>query len=64
MKFWTEHGTLRVCLMLCLFAAGIGALLYGLSLTGQLAGLLIMLAGLALLLGVLWLYNKPFTEAG
>lgn len=64
MKFWTEHGTLRVCLMLCLFVAGIGALLYGLSLTGQLAGLLIMLAGLALLLGVLWLYNKPFTEAG
>lgn len=48
--------------MIALFVSGIAAILYGLSLHGQLTGLLIMLVGLGLLLAVLWLYNKPFTD--
>lgn len=62
MIFWSEHATLRICLMIALFVSGIAAILYGLSLHGQLTGLLIMLVGLGLLLAVLWLYNKPFTD--
>lgn len=62
MKFWSEHAALRIGLMIGLFVIGIAAILYGLSLSGQLTGLLIMLVGVGLLLAVLWLYNKPFTD--
>lgn len=71
MKYWKEHTALRVTLMAATFVLGAvlmvlgwGAFdkLLGLSLSGKLPGLFIMLAGIALLLTCLSLYNKPFEE--
>ena len=62
MKFWKEHTALRMVLMLVTFAAGIFLRIYGWKQTGQLVGLGLMLVGVALLLGTLALYNKPFEE--
>lgn len=62
MKFWKEHVALRLALMLATFVAGIGLLIFGWTMTGQLAGLVIMLVGVVLLLVTLALYNKPFEE--
>ena len=60
MKFWKEHNKLRICLILLFFVAGMALLIYGWTLTGKLKGLAIMLAGLAMLLFTLWLYNSPY----
>ena len=60
MQFWKEHTALRMVLMLLTFVLGLFLLIYGWRQTGQMGGLLLMLAGLALLLGTLALYNKPF----
>ena len=60
MKFWKEHAKLRVLLIAILFVAGVAATIWGWKLTGKLAGLGIMIAGVALLLVALWIYNKPF----
>ncbi len=62
MKFWQEHAALRVALMTVFFFAGVFLIIFGWKMTGSLVGLGIMLLGLALLLGVLYLYNKPFTD--
>ena len=42
--------------------AGLALVIGGWKMTGQLAGLGIMLVGLVLLLTALLLYNKPFEE--
>lgn len=60
MKFWKEHNSLRICLMLIFFVAGMSLLVYGWTLIGRLDGLAIMLLGLAMLLFTLWLYNSPY----
>lgn len=60
MEFWKEHGKLRVALMAVLFAVGLGLIIGGWRMTGQLAGLGWMLLGLLLLLAALAIYNKPF----
>lgn len=60
MKFWKEHVILRMVLMLVTFVLGIGALIFGWTMTGKLSGLIIMLVGIGFLLGTLSLYNKPF----
>ncbi|MBD5161587.1 MAG: hypothetical protein HDT14_06165 [Oscillibacter sp.] len=62
MKFWKEHTTLRVALMLVTFIAGIFLLVYGWKQTGKLGGLGLMLVGVVLLLVTLALYNKPFED--
>ena len=62
MKFWKEHTALRMVLMLCTFAAGVGLILYGWMQTGKLWGFAVMLVGSGFLLGCLSLYNKPFEE--
>ena len=62
MQFWKEHTALRVALMLITFVLGFFLLIYGLKQTGQLGGLGLMLAGVALLLVTLDLYNKPFKD--
>ncbi len=61
-KFWKEHGALRLILMLIFFAAGLALLFFGWMQTGKLWGLGVMIVGLAMLLFVLWLYNIVFTE--
>ena len=62
MNFWKEHTTLRMVLMLATFVFGILLLICGWKQTGQLGGLGLMLAGVALLLVTLALYNKPFED--
>lgn len=60
MKFWKEHVRLRVILMLAAFVSGITLTVIGWHMTGDLAGLGIMLIGVFLLTATLYLYNKPF----
>ncbi len=48
--------------MLAAFIGGFALLICGWKQTGQLGGLGLMLLGVALLLGTLALYNKPFEE--
>lgn len=62
MEFWKEHTKLRVVLMAVLLVAGLVMIIGGWKLTGQMAGLLWMLLGLAALLAALGIYNKPFEE--
>ena len=57
--FWKNHPALRILLMLVLFVLSIALVVAGWKMTGQLAGLGIMLAGVAALLAVLALYNAP-----
>ena len=57
--FWKNHPALRMVLMLVLFVLSIALVTAGWKMTGQLAGLGIMLLGVALLLAVLALYNAP-----
>lgn len=62
MKFWKEHVALRIVLMLATFVGGFILLIGGWGMTGKMSGLFVMLVGIALLLGTLALYNKPFEE--
>ncbi|MGN0980448.1 MAG: DUF6903 family protein [Candidatus Avoscillospira sp.] len=60
MNFVRNHPAVRILLMLAAFLAGMALLILGWTMTGQLAGLGLMLLGLALLLATLWLYNVNF----
>lgn len=62
MKFWKEHTALRVTLIALLFVLGLVLVLSGWCMTGQLAGMGLMVLGILLLLGALYLYNKPFQD--
>ena len=55
--FWKTHPALRIMLMIVLFVLSIALVVAGWKMTGQLAGLGIMLVGVALLLAVLAIYN-------
>ena len=58
--YFKDHPTLRCLLMLVLFVLALALVVSGWKMTGQLAGLGIMLAGVALLLAVLALYNAAY----
>ena len=58
--FWKDHPALRIVLMIVLFVLSIALVIVGWKMTGQLAGLGIMLVGVALLLAVLALYNAAY----
>ena len=60
MDFLRENKALRFILALAVFALCLWLVAGGQQLTGTPGGLLRMLAGLAGLLGLLFLYNKPF----
>ena len=57
--FWKNNPALRIVLMIVLFIALVVA---GWKMTGQLAGLGIMLLGVALLLAVLAIYNATYQD--
>ena len=59
---WESHPALRMVLVLVLFVLSIALVTAGWKMTGQLAGLGIMLLGVALLLAVLALYNAPYQD--
>ena len=48
--------------MVILFAVGVALTFAGWSMTGKMAGLGLMMLGIALLLAALYLYNKPFQD--
>ena len=60
MKFWKDHAALRATLMLAFFIIGVALLIVGWRMTGELAGLGLMLVGVILLVTTFMLYNKPF----
>ena len=62
MNFWKEHVALRVILIAVFFVAGLGLVIGGWTLTGNMNGLIIMLVGLLLLIAALFIYNKPFED--
>ena len=60
--FWKNHLALRIVLMIVLFVLSIALVIAGWKMTGQLAGLGIMLVGVALLLAVLAIYNATYQD--
>ena len=60
--FWKTHSALRIVLMIVLFVLSIALVVAGWKMTGQLAGLGIMLVGVALLLAVLAIYNAIYQD--
>ncbi len=60
MKFWKEHQPLRITLITLCFVVGMVLLFMGWKMQGNLAGLGIMIGGLALLLVAMALYNATF----
>ena len=60
--FWKTHPALRIVLMIVLFVLSIALVVAGWKMTGQLAGLGIMLVGVALLLAVLAMYNATYQD--
>ena len=71
MKFWKEHGTLRMVLMAAFFISGMALIILGWgafdkvmgwTMSGKLVGMIVMLVGIAFLLAALAIYNKPFGE--
>lgn len=62
MAFWKEYPALRIVLIAVLFVLALVMIIAGWTMTGQLAGLGIMIVGVALLLAALAIYNKPFED--
>ena len=60
--FWKTHPALRIVLMIVLFMLSIALVVAGWKMTVQLAGLGIMLVGVALLLAVLAIYNATYQD--
>ena len=60
--FWKTHPALRIMLMIVLFVLSIALVVAGWKMTGQLAGLGILLVGVALLLAVLAIYNATYQD--
>ena len=60
--FWKTHPALRIVLMIVLFVLSIALVVAGWKMNGQLTGLGIMLAGVALLLAVLAIYNATYQD--
>ena len=60
--FWKNNPALRIVLMIVLVVLSIALVVAGWKMTGQLAGLGIMLVGVALLLAVLAIYNATYQD--
>lgn len=61
-KFLKENEKLRMILIAVLFVVSFVMLISGWKMTGQLAGLGIMVIGVFALVFALMIYNVPFTE--
>ena len=62
MQFWKNHPALRIVLMAVLFVAAMALVIAGWKMTGEMAGLGIMVVGVFLLLVVLAIYNEPYRD--
>ena len=62
MNFWKNHAALRGVLIVFFFVVGMVLTLVGWNMTGELAGLGLMLVGIVLLLTALFVYNAPYSK--
>lgn len=62
MNFWKNHTVLRAVLILLFFAVGLVLTIAGWRMTGQLKGLIIMIAGIISLLTALFVYNAAYKK--
>lgn len=62
MKHNESNPMVRVILMLVLFVLALALVVAGWKMTGQLAGLGLMIVGVALLLAVLYIYNNKYQD--
>ena len=62
MKHNESNPMVRVILMLVLFVLALVLAVAGWKMTGQLAGLGLMIVGVALLLAVLYIYNNKYQD--
>jgi uncharacterized membrane protein len=62
MKHNESNPMVRMILMLVLFVLALALVVAGWKMTGQLAGLGIMIVGVALLLAVLYIYNNKYQD--
>ena len=60
MNFWKNHATLRSVLIVVFFVVGMALTVSGWKMTGQLAGLGLMLVGIVFLLMALFIYNALY----
>ena len=60
MNFWKEHAALRGILIALFFVIGMVLTIVGWKMTGELAGLGLMLVGIVLLLTALFVYNAAY----
>ena len=61
-NFWKNHSTLRGVLIAIFFVLGMILTVVGWKMTGELAGLGLMLVGMVLLLTALFVYNAPYSK--
>lgn len=61
-KFWKEHVALRLSLITLFFVLGLALVIAGWKMTGELAGLGIMVVGVVVLLAAIFIYNAPFED--
>ena len=62
MNFWKDHLQLRAVLITLFFVVGMTLTVVGWKMTGQLAGLGLMLVGIVLLLTALFVYNAVYKK--
>jgi uncharacterized membrane protein len=62
MEYFKKKPKTRICLILLFFIEALVLVISGWQKTGQMAGLLEMIAGVILLLIALAIYNKPYEE--
>ena len=60
MNFWKNHTTLRSVLITLFFVIGMVLTVSGWKMTGELAGLGLMLVGIVFLLMALFVYNAMY----
>lgn len=60
MKFWKNHAALRIFVIALLAILGVALTIIGWKMTGQLAGLGIMIVGMILLLTAIFVYNAAY----
>jgi hypothetical protein len=60
MNFWKNHTALRFVLIALFFVVGLVLTLVGWSMTGELAGLGLMMVGIIFLLTALFVYNAAY----
>lgn len=64
MRFWKDYPTVRILVIAVLFFASMAMLFIGFGMTGQLAGLGVMVLGVLLLTLALAVYNSPSRISG